>query len=241
MVEGNTVLSIAKGGEDVLKAGIVHDREALYVELLSCNWHLVSEKINGISPNLLVKRRMARNAYERSIERMVQSTDCETFVESLLLHMTIFGVGELSKYSAYKWHNHNLEGIEDVDPMSFEDLVGLEKEKATIIANTDAFVSGLPCNNMLLFGSRGTGKSSCVRALLPLYYEKGLRLIEMPKQSLRELPELIETLKKRKQHFIIFMDDLSFEAGVTEYKYLKVLLDGQLEKRPENVLIEMIQ
>ena len=148
---------------------------------------------------------MARNTYERSIERMVQSTDCETFVESLLEHMKNFGVGELSKYSAYKWHNHIIEGIEDVDPMSFEDLVGLEKEKATIIANTDAFVRGLPCNNnMLLFGSRGTGKSSCVRALLPLYYEKGLRLIEMPKQSLRELPELIETLKKRKQYFIIF-------------------------------------
>ncbi|AMP21125.1 hypothetical protein AZF37_08105 [endosymbiont 'TC1' of Trimyema compressum] len=89
----------------------------MHVELLSCNWHLVSEKINGISPDLLVKRRMARNPYERSIENMVQSTDCEIFVERLLEHMNVFGVGELSKYSAYKWYNHRLEGIEEVDPM----------------------------------------------------------------------------------------------------------------------------
>lgn len=237
MVEADTVLAMAKGGEDTLKAGVIHDCEALYVELLSCDWDQVSEKLNGFSPKLLVKRRMARNGYERSIEKMVASTDCDTFMPALMEHMAAFGVGILSKYSAYKWGKDYLEGIEEVAPMRFEDLIGLVREKELIISNTDAFIKGLPANNMLLFGSRGTGKSSCVRALLPMYYESGLRLIEMPKQSLRQLPELIDMLKNRKQRFIIFMDDLSFESGDTEYKHLKVLLDGQLEKRPDNVLI----
>lgn len=116
-------------------------------------------------------------------------------------------------------------------------LVGCERQKAALIKNTEAFLAGNPANNVLLYGDAGTGKSTSIKALLNLYYEQGLRMIEVYKHEFQYLPEIISIIKKRNYRFIIYMDDLSFESNETEYKYLKAVIEGDLEVRPENVLI----
>ena len=118
-----------------------------------------------------------------------------------------------------------------------ETLVGCERQKEALVKNTEAFLAGNPANNVLLYGDAGTGKSTSIKALLNLYYEQGLRMIEVYKHEFQYLPEIISIIKKRNYRFIIYMDDLSFESNETEYKYLKAVIEGDLEVRPENVLI----
>ena len=121
--------------------------------------------------------------------------------------------------------------------MYFKDIVGYEAQKKKLIENTEAFISGKEANNVLLFGDAGTGKSSSVKAILNEYYGQGLRMIEVYKHQFIHLPEIIGELQNRNYKFIIFMDDLSFEEYETEYKYLKAVIEGGLEKKPDNVLI----
>ncbi len=121
--------------------------------------------------------------------------------------------------------------------MNLSDLVGYEIPKKKLTDNTDAFVEGRKANNCLLFGDAGTGKSSCIKAIANEYYEKGLRVIEVYKHQFQDLNHVIGLIKNRNYRFIIYMDDLSFEEFETEYKYLKAVIEGGLEKKPENVLI----
>ena len=118
-----------------------------------------------------------------------------------------------------------------------DDLVGYESQKQELIRNTETFLEGKPANNVLLYGDAGTGKSTSIKALLNLYYEQGLRIIEVYKHDFLYLPEIISIVKSRNYRFIIYMDDLSFESAETEYKYLKAVIEGDLEVKPENVLI----
>ena len=118
-----------------------------------------------------------------------------------------------------------------------EDLVGYESAKKKLIDNTEAFIEKRPCNNCLLFGDAGTGKSSSVKGILNRYYEKGLRMIEVYKHQFRDLNDIIAQIKNRNYRFIIYMDDLSFEDFETDYKYLKAVIEGGLEKKPDNILI----
>ena len=117
------------------------------------------------------------------------------------------------------------------------DLVGYEIPKQKLIDNTKAFVEGKKANNCLLFGDAGTGKSSSIKGILNEYYDQGLRMIEVYKHQFQDLNELIAQIKNRNYKFIIYMDDLSFEEFEIEYKYLKAVIEGGLEKRPDNILI----
>jgi len=118
-----------------------------------------------------------------------------------------------------------------------EDLVGLEDQQEEIIRNTRQFIEGLPANNILLYGDRGTGKSSTIKSLIYIFGSEGLRLIEISKHDILNLHRVIRQVRGRGQKFIIFIDDLSFEESETEYKELKALLEGSIEKPPENVLV----
>ncbi|HEX2998940.1 MAG TPA: ATP-binding protein, partial [Armatimonadota bacterium] len=130
-----------------------------------------------------------------------------------------------------------LEGIETPDPIRLSDLIGYEQERDLLLRNTEHFLAGMQANNVLLYGDRGTGKSSSVKALLNEYAERGLRLIEVPKHQLGAFPRILRLLRGRPERFILFVDDLSFEENESSYKDLKAVLEGNLEVRPENVLL----
>ena len=127
--------------------------------------------------------------------------------------------------------------INNMDAVTLDDLVGYEIQKKKLVQNTEAFVRGRRANNVLLFGDSGTGKSTSIKAIANQYYDQGLRMIEIYKHQFRDLSAVIARIKSRNYRFIIYMDDLSFEEHEIEYKYLKAVIEGGVETRPENVLI----
>ena len=152
-----------------------------------------------------------------------------------------YGVGLLGLNKAFRLSSEGkgdfLEPITLTSEMTLSDLVGYESQKKKLIDNTEAFVSGKRANNVLLYGDAGTGKSSSIKAILNMYYGRGLRMIEIYKHEFRYLSKIMALVKNRNYRFIIYMDDLSFEDFETDYKYLKAVIEGGLEPRPENVLI----
>ena len=152
-----------------------------------------------------------------------------------------FGVGKYGLNKAFRivgeGDSSKVEAITHTSDVVIDDLIGYEMQKETLVANTEAFVEGRPANNCLLFGDAGTGKSTCIKAVLNMYYDRGLRLIELYKHQLKELPKIVQDVKNRNYRFIIYMDDLSFEEFEIEYKYLKAVIEGGMEVRPDNVLI----
>ncbi|MCL6635682.1 MAG: ATP-binding protein [Peptococcaceae bacterium] len=149
------------------------------------------------------------------------------------------GSGIFAAYTAFRWLSgeRRLAGIARPDPVRLEDLVGYRTQREEVLANTEKFLAGFPANNMLLYGDRGTGKSSTVKALLSEYAGRGLRLVEIAKRDLGDFNAVTAILRRRPQRFILFVDDLSFEETEVEYKELKAILEGGLESRPANVLI----
>ncbi len=152
-----------------------------------------------------------------------------------------YGVGKFGLHKAFRIV-HDGQGVQIVPILNIahvrlDDLVGYEIPKKKLTDNTEAFVEGRKANNCLLFGDAGTGKSSSIKAIANEYYGKGLRIIEVYKHQFQDLNDVIAQIKNRNYKFIIYMDDLSFEEFEIEYKYLKAVIEGGLEKKPENVLI----
>lgn len=161
--------------------------------------------------------------------------------KSLTAFYKDYGVGRFGLHKAFRV-NHTERGAEitpirNIAHVRLNDLVGYEIPKKKLTDNTEAFVSGRRANNCLLFGDAGTGKSSSIKAVANEYYDRGLRIIELYKHQLKDLSDVIVQIKNRNYKFIIYMDDLSFEDFETEYKYLKAVIEGGLEKKPDNVLI----
>ncbi len=151
------------------------------------------------------------------------------------------GSGVFGRYWAFKWNgngeNTGLSGVANPDPIQLDDLVGYDNQKQEVLRNTGQFVRGLSANNMLLYGDRGTGKSSTIKSLIHIFGADGLRIIEVSKHDLLCLHYIVAAVEGRAQKFIIFIDDLSFEEDETEYKDLKALLEGSINKPPDNVLV----
>ena len=145
------------------------------------------------------------------------------------------------KSIAFRWRKRNgrgaIEAVRHVHRISLTDLRGIDRQKKTVEQNTRQFVDGYPANNVLLTGARGTGKSSLIKALLNKYAAKNLRVIEVEKQDLTDLPEIVDLIAERSERFILYCDDLSFEADEPGYKALKVVLDGSVAAASENCLI----
>jgi predicted AAA+ superfamily ATPase len=146
-----------------------------------------------------------------------------------------------SRSHAANWRRHTfsgyLEPISEVDGIVLEDLLGIDAQKEVVEGNTRQFLAGLPANNLLLWGSRGTGKSSLVRAVLRAYAPRGLRVIQVDKDDLVHLPAIVDAVKGHPYRFLLFSDDVSFEPGESSYKMLKSALDGAVYAVPDNVLI----
>ena len=183
----------------------------------------VSEKVKGLSLEI------------------ANAADSESVFAVVTNFYKEYGVGLFGLNKAFRLQEINgeqqLVPITNTEEVCLNDLIGYESQKQKLIENTKAFVEGRKANNVLLYGDAGTGKSTSIKAILNEYYKDGLRMIEIYKHQFSELAGLISRIKNRNYKFIIYMDDLSFEEFEIEYKYLKAVIEGGLEKKPENVLI----
>ena len=152
-----------------------------------------------------------------------------------------YGVGMFGLNKAFRISDNDgklqFHAINNMEQVALDDLVGYEIQKKKLVDNTEAFVQGRKANNCLLFGDSGTGKSTSIKAIVNEYYDKGLRMIEIYKHQFKDLSNVIASIKNRNYKFIIYMDDLSFEEFEIEYKFLKAVIEGGVETKPENVLI----
>ncbi|MBP3314431.1 MAG: ATP-binding protein [Clostridia bacterium] len=154
-----------------------------------------------------------------------------------------YGVGMFGLNKAFRiesdddGRNMKIRPITNMEPVHLDDLIGYELQKKALTENTEAFVEGRGANNILLYGDSGTGKSTSIKAIVNQYYDKGLRMIEIYKHQFCNLSRVISEIKNRNYRFIIYMDDLSFEEQEIEYKYLKAIIEGGVETKPDNVLI----
>ena len=174
-------------------------------------------------------------------QELRQTRTAEEMKRAVTAFYKEYGVGRFGLHKAFRVEEEGNEvrilPIRNILHVRMDDLVGYEKAKKKLIDNTEAFVSKRPANNCLLYGEAGTGKSSSIKAITNEYYEKGLRIIEVYRHQFKDLNSIISQIKGRNYRFVIYMDDLSFEEFETEYKYLKAVIEGGLEKKPENVLI----
>ncbi|SDB42691.1 DUF815 domain-containing protein [Butyrivibrio sp. INlla16] len=172
---------------------------------------------------------------------LARCSNAEEMLKELTLFYKHYGVGKFGLHKAFRVRHEDagavIEPIRNIRHVELKDLVGYEIAKQKLIDNTEAFVSGKKANNCLLYGDAGTGKSSSIKAIANEYYDRGLRIIEIYKHQFKDLNDVIAQIKGRNYKFIIYMDDLSFEEFETDYKYLKAVIEGGLEKKPENVLI----
>jgi len=160
-----------------------------------------------------------------------------TLIADIADHHCQHGVGPFARYHAFTWRQGQLTGITTPDPITLDNLTGYSHPRQQLLRNTEALLSGYPALNVLLYGSRGSGKSSLVKALLNEYGDRGLRLIEVPKDELRQLPQIVAQIRQLPQTFILFVDDLSFEEDDDAFKALKVVLEGGVIARPSNVVV----
>lgn len=158
-------------------------------------------------------------------------------IEPLAAHYQKNGIGIFSEYHAFTWQNKQLKGIAYPDPIRLFQLIGYEEQKSLIIKNTETLLKGYKAQNILLYGSRGSGKSSLIKSLIWDYGSQGLRIIEVTKQNLKDLGEIMTLLRDLSQKFIIFVDDLSFEEDDENFKSLKVILEGNLIAKSQNMVV----
>ncbi len=188
----------------------------------------------------LFNRRIKERINELKLKLEAADT-AEEFKAAVTEFYKDFGVGKLGLHKAFRIQHNNdkvdIVPITNIAHVRLDDLVGYEIAKQKLIDNTEAFVKGKEANNCLLYGDAGTGKSTSIKAIANQYYDKGLRLIEVYKHQFCDLNDVISQIKNRNYKFIIYMDDLSFEEFEIEYKYLKAVIEGGLEKKPDNVLI----
>jgi uncharacterized protein len=183
----------------------------------------------------------AKTTLKRQLRGAIDWRDMSTNLSEYYAKVQI-GASDFVRYNAFRWQRENgnkgyFEPILQIDEVHLENLIGYDQERKPFIDNTEQFLAGLPANNALLYGARGTGKSSTIKGLLTRYADKGLRLIEVHKDWLGDYPLIVKQIRNRPEKFILFVDDLSFEADEIGYKELKAVLEGSLEAKPPNLLI----
>lgn len=165
------------------------------------------------------------------------NTDWEDKIDDLIEYHKRNGYGKFAKHIAFTWRNGALCPVTSIDPITLNDLKNYEVQRQKVVDNTESFVTGHPANNVLLYGDRGTGKSSTVHALLNEYHDRGLRMIEIPKSTVSELTLIREAIADAPLKFIIYIDDLSFDSNDSSFSELKAALEGSLSGKQANTLI----
>lgn len=191
------------------------------------------------------KEQLYNNDVSFKVQELSQQIEEVKNVDEMFNVITSFykkyGVGKYGLNRAFQLSHDEKSDfiipITSLDDVTLDDLVGYELQKEKLLHNTKSFLAGKKANNVLLYGDAGTGKSTSIKALLNQFYPQGLRMIEVYKHETEYLPKIINEIKNRNYKFILYMDDLSFEESESEYKYLKALIEGGLETKPDNVLI----
>ena len=174
--------------------------------------------------------------------RLEEAQDENEFFDCVTGFYKDYGVGMFGLNKAFRIQSRtdgrvDFVAINNMDAVMLDDLIGYELQKKKLVENTLAFVQGKKANNVLLFGDSGTGKSTSIKAIVNEFYDQGLRMIEIYKHQFKDLSSVIAQIKNRNYRFIIYMDDLSFEEFEVEYKFLKAVIEGGVETRPDNILI----
>jgi hypothetical protein len=211
--------------------------EALGIDCFSIinNYKAIGKKERMYNKNVSVKVQDVSNAIE-------QADNEEDVFRIVTDFYKAYGVGMFGLNKAFRITHEVNKGLEFVpinntEDVRLDDLIGYEIQKQKIVENTEAFVAGRKANNALLFGDSGTGKSTTIKAIINEYYDQGLRMIEIYKHQFQDLSQVISQIKNRNYKFIIYMDDLSFEEFEIEYKFLKAVIEGGVETKPDNILI----
>ncbi|MEH1772988.1 ATP-binding protein [Nostoc sp.] len=224
-----------------LIAAVRHDLQLLQ-SLYECSSASLSEWIQGvahmpISPVVWYKEQELVGVQTKFATYLQELDNWGDAVEELAAYYRQCGSGLFAEYRALRWQSGQFIGIRYSDPIKLSALVGYESQKDALLKNTEFLLSGERALHVLLYGSRGSGKSSLVKSLLNEYSNRSLRLLEVAKSDLKDLPEIVEHLRNVSQKFIIFVDDLSFEEDDDAFKALKVVLEGNLTARPQNVVV----
>lgn len=201
---------------------------------------MIADFKGDLSSAKMLNQRMIKRILALSLQ-LKEAEDETAFLHAVTQFYQVFGTGKIGLHKAFRIE-HTKKGavivpITNIADVRLNDLTGYEFAKKKLMDNTDAFVKGKKANNCLLFGDAGTGKSTSIKAVANQYYENGLRIIELYKHQFQDLHDVIAQIKNRNYKFIIYMDDLSFEDFEIEYKYLKAVIEGGLEKKPDNILI----
>lgn len=235
-----TVNSFAKNDFKQFKALFDYDFKKIEEELgIDCFTKI--ENYQAITkPELMYNKNVSEKVRELS-KKLENSKDEVEFFDWVTKFYKDYGVGMFGLNKAFRISdnkdNVEFQAINNMEKVILDDLVGYEIQKQKLIENTEAFVQGRKCNNCLLFGDSGTGKSTSIKAIVNEYYDQGLRMIEIYKHQFKDLSNVIAMIKNRNYKFIIYMDDLSFEEFEIEYKFLKAVIEGGVETKPENILI----
>ncbi|MBN4001420.1 ATP-binding protein [Nostoc sp. LPT] len=224
-----------------LVTAVQHDLQALQ-SLYECSSASLSEWVQGvahmpISPIVWYKGQELVGVETKFTTYLQELDNWGDAVEELAAYYRQCGSGLFAEYRALRWQSGQFIGIRYSDPVKLSALVGYESQKDALLKNTEFLLSGEMALHVLLYGSRGSGKSSLVKSLLNEYSDRSLRLLEVAKSDLKDLPEIVEHLRGVSQKFIIFVDDLSFEEDDDAFKALKVVLEGNLTARPQNVVV----
>jgi len=224
-----------------LVAAVQHDLQVLQ-SLYKCSSASLSEWIQGvaqmpISPVVWYKEQELVGVETKFVAYLQELDNWGDAVEELAAYYRQYGSGLFAEYRALRWQAGQFIGIRYSDPIKLSALVGYESQRDALLKNTEFLLSGEMALHILLYGSRGSGKSSLVKSLLNEYSHRSLRLLEVAKSNLKDLPEIVEHLRGVSQKFIIFVDDLSFEEDDDAFKALKVVLEGNLTARPQNVVV----
>ena len=227
-----------------LIAAVQHDLEVLQ-SIYRCNgeqlsqWVKFSANLSSL-PVAWTGKENSAGLPEHQLPLMTHLKQANKWPETLeefAAYYQKYGTGIFAEYRAFRWQSSQLMPILHPDPIQLTELVGYESQRETLLNNTKHLLAGFPGLNVLLYGTRGTGKSSLVKALLNQYGDEGLRLIEVSKSNLKDMPAIVEQLRELPQKFIIFVDDLSFEEDDDDFKALKMVLEGNLTARPTNVVV----
>ena len=223
-----------------LKAVVMNDFKIIF-NMFNTNFEMLKplqrNLINSFTPSKPVINQELFEVSTTLQENLTKCNNVDDFYTILEKFFLTYGVGKFGLNKAFRYENKKIVPIIHIGNGRLNQLIGYETQKQTLRNNTEAFLAGKKANNVLLYGDSGTGKSSSIKALLNEYYKDGLRMIEVYKHQFKDLPKIIQQLQSRNYKFILFMDDLSFEEFEIEYKYLKAVIEGGLEKKPDNILI----